>query len=88
MNLIYRGKRTLAFKKLTESSDPTGTVAERMRSNYPSDDHKVLQTLLKHKYVETKSSGPKGGSRYHITTLGAQALDAAIDKLLNSQVAA
>ena len=81
MNLIYRGKPTKACKNLFASCDPKGTVAERLRSSYPSDDHKVLQTLLTHKYVEIKSSGPRGGSRYHVTQAGKDALERAEDTM-------
>lgn len=75
--LIYRGKPTKACKNLFASCDPKGTVAERVQSSYPSDDHKVLQTLLAHKYVEMKPSGPRGGSRYHVTQAGKDALERA-----------
>ena len=77
MNLIYRGKPTQACKCLFASCDPKGTVAELTRFHYPSDDHRVLQTLLKHKYVEQKNSGPRGGSRYHVTQAGKDALERA-----------
>ena len=74
MNLIYRGKKTLACKKLLDSSDPAGTVSTRLMTNYPSDEHRVLQRLLKHGWVTLRSSGPRGGSRYHITEAGTDAL--------------
>lgn len=79
--LIYRGKPTKACKNLFASCDPKGTVAERLRSSYPSDDHKVLQILLAYKYVEQKNSGPRGGSRYHITHAGKDALERAEDTM-------
>jgi hypothetical protein len=81
MNLIYRGKPTQACKKLFDSCDSKGTVAERARSNYPSDEHKVLRTLLAHKYVEQKNSGPRGGSRYHVTQAGRDALERAEESM-------
>ena len=81
MNLVYLGKPTLACKKLFDSCNSKGTVAERARSSYPSDDHKVLQTLLAHKYVEQKNSAPRGGSRYHVTQAGKDALERAEDTM-------
>ena len=74
MNLIYRGKKTVAFYKLRESATAAGTVATRTSASYPSDDHKVLQNLLKTGLVEMRSSGPRGGSRYHATAKGVEAL--------------
>ncbi len=87
MNLIYRGKKTLAFKKLSDSCDCKGTVALRLRSSYPSDEHRVLQTLLKQKFVEQKNSGPRGGSRYHVTQAGKDALEQAQIEVTHSQFA-
>lgn len=87
MDLIFNGKRKLEFIKLAESSKPEGAGVQRIRKGYRLDsDYYALIRLLKHGYVEQPDHGAH--SRFFITMLGAQALDAAIDKLLNSQVAA
>ena len=87
MNLIYRGKKILAFKNLFDSCDSKGTAAMRLRPNHPSDDYRVLQLLLKQKLVELKNSGPRGGSRYHVTQAGKDALEQAQIEVTHSQCA-
>ncbi len=71
MNLIYRGKKTVAFYKLRESATAAGTVSKYTTH---SSEHTVLQNLLKAGLVEMRASGPRGGSRYHATAAGVEAL--------------
>lgn len=71
MNLTYRGKRTVAFYKLQESATPDGAVTKYGRY---SSEHTILQNLLKAGLVEMRASGPRGGSRYHATAAGIEAL--------------
>lgn len=68
MNLIYHGKKTVAFYKLRESATAAGTV-----SKY-TIEHTILQNLRKAGLVKMRASGPMGGSRYHATAAGVEAL--------------
>ena len=74
MNLIFNGKKTIAFDVLRLGLQPTGAVVVRKRGGWT--DNSVFQNLVKKGWLELRMSGPRGGSRYFTTDAGKAAMQA------------
>lgn len=71
MKLIHNGKPTAKFRALESAhkARPNGIEVRRYARGF--SDYAVLRELVLEGLLEVKSSGPKGGARYHITDSGA-----------------
>ena len=72
MNLLFNGKKTIAYSVLIQGLQPTGAVIVRKRGGW--SDNTVFQNLVKIGWLEMRMSGPRGGSRYFTTDKGKSAL--------------
>jgi hypothetical protein len=72
MNLIFNGKKTIAYDVLIQGTAPSGAVVVRKRGGWT--DNSVFQNLVKNGWLELRMSGPRGGSRYFTTEAGKAAL--------------
>ena len=72
MNLIFNGKKTIAFDVLTQGLLPDGAVVVRKRGGWT--DNSVFQNLVKSGLLECRMVGPRGGARYFTTVAGKAAL--------------
>lgn len=72
MNLIFNGKKTIAYYVLEQGLHLEGTVIVRKRGGWT--DNSTFQNLVKTGWLECRMSGPRGGSRYFTTDAGKAAL--------------
>lgn len=88
MNLIWRGKKTLAFKILEESIGEKGTYSKRHCFAYISNEDKIINFLyaagfVKRERQERENDMPR--DYYYATQTGIDALADAEDYLRGSR---
>lgn len=66
-NLIHGSKTTNTFYVL-HAAAKGGTTPTRRQKGW--SDYDIFITLLKRGWIETRSTGPRGGKTYHATRKG------------------
>jgi hypothetical protein len=68
-HLEWRGRKTLAWDALQQAKKEPGGLAVTRRRGLNNNFH-MLHKLAMFGFLEVKSSGPRGGVRFHITREG------------------
>ena len=72
INLIYQGRTTAAHQKLIDGQTAEGARVVRRAKGF--SDHGVINALVREGWLEARSTGPRGGTRWFTTAAGAAAV--------------
>ena len=72
INLIFQGRTTVAHQKLIDGQTAEGARVVRRAKGF--SDHGVINALVREGWLEARSTGPRGGTRWFTTAAGAAAV--------------